>query len=194
MSRGVVIAINVLVYDALWTLALLGAGRSWWWCGPAAIVLSAVVQLRFSPMAGREGVLIVAGACLGVSLDILARSLGFFQYRGESSGEFAIIFFALWINFGTTLRVSFSWMWRRPVVAALFGVLGAPAAYWIGARLGAITLVEPTWRALAWASVQFGVVLPVWMLACDRFLSARAATGLQPSEPATTRAGGRPAS
>ena len=47
---------------------------------------------------------------------------------------------ALWALFATTLNVSLRWLRARPWLGALLGALGGPAAYYAGARLGALEL------------------------------------------------------
>jgi hypothetical protein len=129
MKRALPIILNVLAFDALWTISLLGAGKAWWWCGPCAILASFAFQLRLSPAPRREALIVLLGSALGVALDVLSHRLGLFHYRNGFSIEFVLVFTALWINFGTTLRPSFSWMWRRPLLAACLGALAAPPAY-----------------------------------------------------------------
>ncbi len=194
MMRALPIVLNVLAFDALWTLSLLGAGTWWWWWAPSATLASFALQLRGSPSPRREAVIVLLGSALGLALDVLSNRLGLFQYHSGFSIEFVLVFAALWINFGTTLRPSLSWMWRRPLLAACLGALAAPPAYWIGSKLGAITLHEPSWRTLAFAAAQYAILLPLWMLLADRWINAPGATDPQPSSPAKTRSGDRPTS
>jgi hypothetical protein len=187
MSRWLVIAINVVSFDALWTAAMFGAGKSWWWAAPVLIVLSMAVQLWFYTSPGREVYLILAGAAVGTGLDWLAVTLGVFRYASESRAEFLVLFCSLWINFGTTLRPSLRWMWRRPALAAALGLIGGPVAYWVGARIGAISLSGAEWRGLAWVAAQYGIALPVWMVVADRVIGARDGTGPRSSARGATR-------
>lgn len=187
MSRWLAITINVVAFDALWTLSMFGAGRPWWWAAPALIVLSMVGQLRVSPSPRPEACVILGGAIIGTGLDWLGAALGWFQNASESRAQFLIVFFMLWVNFGTTLRPSFRWMWRRPVLAAVFGMIGGPAAYWVGSRIGAITLAEPEWKGLVWVAAQYGIAIPVWMLVANRVIGEQPETDLQPTGPGVTR-------
>lgn len=172
MNKWPMIILNVALFDLLWTLAVVGAGKTWWWCAPVLILVSAAAQLRWSPSPMREAAVIVVGAAVGVSLDVVAHELGLFVFTSASRMEFVIVFVALWINFGTTLRPSLTWLWNRPFAGALLGGLGGPLAYWVAARLGAIAPVAPGWRAYAWCGVQFGVAVPLWIMAISRALSA----------------------
>lgn len=171
MKPWTLIAANILLFDALWTLAVFGAGTPWWWLAPLLIGCSAAVQLRWSPAPAAEALLILAGAAVGVTLDSVSASLGLFRYVSSSRTEFMIVFLALWANFGTTLRPSLRWIWRRPLVGALFGALGGPLAYWTASRIGAITPIEPAWRALAWCSAQYAAAVPLWCAAAASVLS-----------------------
>ncbi len=194
MKRWLPIITNVVLFDALWTLAVLGAGRPWWWGAPVLILLSAVMQLRWSPAPRFEALLILLGAAAGVSLDILSNTLGLFHYSSPYRPEFILVFFALWINFGTTLRPSFRWAWRRPVVAATLGGIGGPLAYWTAARLGAVMASEPAWRFFAWSAAQYALALPLWMLAAAALIPASHAPAHPSSSLASPPTQGTPAS
>ena len=186
MNRGLGSAINVAAFQALWTLAVFGAGKPWWWVAPASIGLSTAGQLRLSPSPGREAVIILAGACVGTSADCLATACGVFHPAAASRTEFVILFFALWVNFGTTLRPSLAWMWHRPTLASVLGAIGGACTYWAGSRIGVISLAEPKWEGLAWAAAQYAIAVPGWMLAADCLIAARTGTGRRLISPGAT--------
>jgi hypothetical protein len=56
----------------------------------------------------------------------------------------------------------------RLLIAALFGALGGPLAYWGGAQLGAVILVE-TVPALVALSIGWGVLTPLLVRLAQRF-------------------------
>lgn len=173
MKRWLTILLNLVAYDACWTVAMFGAGRAWWWAGPVLIVLSTAGQLLLGPSPARLGAIILAGSAVGVISDIAASALGLFTFNG-SRAQFVLVFFALWINFGTTLTPTLRFLWRRPLGAALLGAVGGPLAYWVGRKIGAITLADNQLAPLAWCSVQYGLLTPLWMLSADRFFRAEA--------------------
>jgi hypothetical protein len=176
---------NILAFNALWWVTMLGVGRPWWWVGPALVPLSLLAQARFSPAPRRELTLILAGAALGTLLDGASLALGFMAF---SAGVpvFALTFLALWINFGTTLRPSLAWLWRRPALAAVLGAGGGVSAYWGAAALGGVEFPAPAWRGLAWAAAQYALATPLWMFAASRVL-ANPAPVHSPSAPGATR-------
>lgn len=116
--------------------------------------------------------------------------MGWFHYASESRAQFLIMFFMLWVNFGTTLSPSLRWMWRRPLLAGALGAIGGPVAYWVGSRIGAISLAEAEWKGLVWVAVQYAIVLPAWMLVASLVIGAQGGRSLRPSALGATRSGG----
>lgn len=192
MTRWAPILANLVLFDVLWTLAVLGAGKTWWWAAPALILVSASVQVCRSPAPGAEARLIILGAAAGVVLDCSAHALGLFRYASPSTAQFVAVFAALWVNFGTLLRPGLRWLWRRPLLAALLGGAGGPLTYWTAARLGAIAPSEPAWRAFAWCAAQYALALPLWCAAASAVFrnasrSVHPATSIAPPRPPGTQ-------
>jgi hypothetical protein len=80
---------------------------------------------------------------------------------------------ALWANFATTLNVSMRLLRSRLLLAALFGAIGAPLAYYAGARLGAVDLVATLPALLA--------IGAGWLVLCPLlFAAARRLDGYAP--------------
>jgi len=70
----------------------------------------------------------------------------------------------LWLNFAATLNVSMAWLSGRYLLAAAFGAIGGPLAYYSGARLGA-TEALPTTNGMLLLAVGWGLMTPllVWL-------------------------------
>lgn len=192
MNRPLTILVNVLAFNVCWTITIVGVGRWWWWLGPAVVLFSAAMQGRLSPRPKAELVLLLVGAVIGVATDGIGMALGMFQFAGGAI-EFVVAFAALWVNFGTTVRPSLSWLWNRPFLAAALGAAAAPLNYAVAARLGAIEFGAPTWHALVWVAVQYGLVLPAWVLAAPRLIGEQAGTDPQSFSLARTPIRGTPA-
>lgn len=191
MSRLLPILVNVALFNALWAVTIAGAGESWWWAGPALIAVSAAAQLLlFSPSVRRDAMLILCGAAGGVLLDWIAVSAGAYRFLGGSTGTFVIVFAALWINFGTTLRPSLSWIWPRPALAAVLGAIGGVTTYWIASRMGAIEWGEPSMRGMLWVGAQYAIALPALTITARRLDRGRGGIDHQPPRPAATPGAG----
>lgn len=190
MSRSLLIFVNLVAFNVCWTVTVIGVGRPWWWVGPLLVAGSAGTQLRWSPNPRGELMLVLCGAVVGATLDGLAVLCGMFRFVAGAP-VFAVVFVALWVNFGTTVRPSLSWLWRRPMLAAALGAVAAPLNYWIAARLGAIEFVQP-WVGTAWVALQYAAVMPVWMSGARRLIGGPAGTDLRPCPVSTPRAGGTP--
>ncbi|MBK7405985.1 MAG: DUF2878 family protein [Phycisphaerales bacterium] len=121
---------------------------------------------------GARSLPVVAGTVFGASADALGAGLGCFHALTPSKLQFLLTFAALWLNFGTTIRPSLRWMWRRPALAAVLGAVAGPLAYLVAARIGAIDFGESTWKGLGWLAVQYGAAIPLWLLAFRRLFSA----------------------
>ena len=68
------------------------------------------------------------------------------------------------------------WLWNRPGLAALLGLVGGPLAWWAGDRLGALDLVAPGFSlcviGLGWAALMpILLALAAW---CDTVPPAQA--------------------
>ena len=75
---------------------------------------------------------------------------------------------ALWALFATTLNVSMAWLQGRWILLVLFGAVGGPMSYWGGARMGAMTIVDPVSITVALA-IGWAVMMVLLMLAARHF-------------------------
>jgi hypothetical protein len=191
MPRWLPIALTLIAFDALWTVCVFGTGTGWWWVGPALVALSLAVHLARSPAPTREAAVVVLGAMVGTLADAASRRAGLFTVRADAQAArpglaFLVIFSALWINFGTTVRPCLAWLWRRPWVAALLGAVSGPLAYWIASRIGAVTPAPPAWRWFAAVAAQYAIILPAWLWLAGRVFSGRGAGAGRSSAPGAT--------
>ncbi|MEP7208708.1 MAG: DUF2878 domain-containing protein [Casimicrobiaceae bacterium] len=156
------LAINVVLFQFGWFACVLGAARGTPWLGP--VVVAAIVgwHLARATFPGRELALIASAALAGVLFETLLVRAGWVRFDGRTiaTGMGPYWMVALWALFATTLNVSLRALHRRPVLALLLGAIGGPAAYYGGARLGALDLVELQAALLALA-VGWGLITPL---------------------------------
>jgi hypothetical protein len=66
----------------------------------------------------------------------------------------------LWVNLATTMNVSMGWLRSRYALAAVFGAIGGPMAYYSGAKLGAMSrLPDPS--GLLSVGIAWAIALPL---------------------------------
>ena len=75
---------------------------------------------------------------------------------------------AMWAMFATTLDESLTYLTRRPLLACFCGAIFAPLAYWAGANMGALALLDPA-RALAAIAGAWAAALPILTTAARAF-------------------------
>ena len=183
MKRWWPIVVNVLAFDVTWTVVLFLAANGWAWVGAGVMLANVVGYLVWTAMEKRgaswqrELGLIVGFASIGAAIDSVLCSrgvVGLAQPRGVSA-EFAVFFFALWANFGTTVRIGFAWAWDRVWAGVVFGLVGGPLGYLIGERIGAVTIGQDRAVSLGIFSVEFAVMMGAWFLVAGRVLPRRVA-------------------
>ncbi len=157
-------AINFAAFQAGWFACILGAAHGAQWLGPAVVGTFAAVGL----FARRKRVAFVmrlaAAIPLGFFADTALARLGVLQFETSASPLWMT---ALWPNLATTLDSSLGWLAGKYGLAAGVGAFAGPAAYYAGARLGALQIDESV-GSLAAIAIEWAVSLPLLL-----FLTAR---------------------
>ena len=150
--------INVLAYQAVWFSAIL-----WGNPGAAAGCLIILILLATSECRGDDLKMIGFLMFLGLLVDGTLQQVGFFTFR---SPGFPIPFWLLviWLGFAMTIHHSLSWFKDKLLLAALFGGLGGPAAYWAGTHLEAVSFNWPLPSSLFVLAVVWSMMFPAIML------------------------------
>ena len=68
----------------------------------------------------------------------------------------------MWMLFATTINMSMRFMRGRPWLAAVFGLVGGPLAYYGGHKIGGIQFVNEM-AALSMLAIGWAVMMPVLM-------------------------------
>ena len=142
MSRVVV---NFVAYQIAWLACVLGGAHALPWLGVAITAVAVAIHLALVSTPGRDALLILAVAAIGAFWDGLLAGLGLLQYpSGMVLPWLAPVWIiALWAGFATLLPVSLRWLLGRGWLAALFGAVGGPLAYYAGMKLGAVSFPDP---------------------------------------------------
>lgn len=131
-------ALNLILFQTLWLVCVVGAAYGWPWLGVAAVAVR--VGLGWREL---DAKLLLSAAVIGFVGEWLLVTLGAIDYapRARTAGTLVPAWMiALWVNFATTLHSSLAWLQGRYVAATMAGAIAAPFSYWAGRRLGAIVL------------------------------------------------------
>jgi hypothetical protein len=155
---------NFLGYQAVWFLAVYGAGAQRTSPALCAAGVFAAWQLAYTAEVRADLRLIGTALVCGVLIDgSLARS-GLVRYAAPAPAlpphGAPLWILALWTAFALTFNHSLRWLAKRPAAAALLGAVGGPLAYLSASRLaGAVQLSQPAWRGITALAVGWSVAL-----------------------------------
>ncbi len=158
--------INFVCFQVGWFLCVLSAAYGYPSIAPIGIVVLLAIHFVFHKEYGTQVILIATSLILGILTDSVLIFLDVFEpeYPFFISAISPVWMWALWVNFSTTLNASLAWLQNRPVLAAIFGVLGGPAAYYAGEKLGAMSLNEDLIYSIGMLGIVWGVVTPLLTL------------------------------
>ncbi len=158
MRTGVLV--NAIAFQSNWFAVILGAAAGVPWLGVGTSLAFVAGYAAATRRWAGVLVLAAASAAIGYAADsvlVLTDLLGFPE-DAALGGPSTLWMVALWAAIACTLHSCMGWMKGRPLVAAVFGLLGGAGSYFAGERLGAVTF--PAGDALGAAGA--GVL---WMLA-----------------------------
>jgi hypothetical protein len=155
-------AVNVVLFQTAWFAAVLGAAKGLFWLGPLSMVPVLAIHLALQEDREGEVKLLLAAGLLGFFFDSAFVAGGVFTplqhlFPRPLSPPWMI---CLWLNFAATLNVSMAWLRGRYLLAAAFGAVGGPLAYYSGAKLGA-TEALPTSIGMLLLAIGWGVMTPL---------------------------------
>jgi len=158
MTRKV---INVALFQAAWFAAVLGTARGMLWLGPLSMIPVLAIHLTLQENRRGEVKLLLAAGLLGFIFDTAFVAGSVFTplqhlFPRPFSPPWMI---CLWLNFAATLNVSMAWLRGRYLLAAAFGAIGGPLAYYSGAKLGA-TEALPTTTGMLLLAIGWGAMTP----------------------------------
>ena len=139
LNRIAALARSVLGFKVVWLSTVLGAANGAYWLGLAALLVFAVVQIRFSRMRRCEVLVLATGLGLGFVLETAMHLAGWIAYApGWPHPVLAPLWIlALWGSFSLMSVDGLAWLRGRRLLAAVLGAVGAPFAYFGGISLGA---------------------------------------------------------
>ena len=177
---------NFILFQIGWFSCVIGgASSTYYWSGVVVVAGIIAVHLFRAHNVRDEVVLILVTTALGAAWDsaVLTAGLYIFANGVVFAGVVPFWMIAMWALFATTLNVSMSWMKDRYLLAAVFGAVGGPVAYYAGHRLGAVEFSD-TLTALTVIGAGWAVIMPLLVLLSTRLNgyreSRRNAYGVEP--------------
>lgn len=173
--------LNLALYEIGWFACVLGAA---WGQGGAGAALAGTLLLIHLALAKdrlTEGKIALVCGAVGFVLDSTQSMTGRLSFTGPwlfPAGSVAIApmwVLMLWLQLGTTLRFSLSWLSGRYGLAAALGAVGGPVAFLAGERLGAAIWGEPRWLTALSLALVWGAATPLLVFAADRIGAGRPA-------------------
>lgn len=130
------------MFQVCWFACLLLALKSSPWLALILVIASAFIQNIKNPNKKLELISIITITVFGTMLDSLGIFLGAFSFPSDSGiiWAYPIWMSALWLNFGTILNSSLSWLQERYAISFFMGLLGGPFAYLGGEKFGVIDI------------------------------------------------------
>jgi hypothetical protein len=163
MSRGFAIA-NLIAFQGVWFAAVIGAANGMPWAGPVAALAFAALHFAWTPDRAGDLRLLLLSLPLGLAADSLLAATGLLRFDSPWPSEklAPAWILAMWAGFALTLNHSMAFLRGRPWLAALFGLVGGPLAYWGAAKgFGAVAFGGPPALALAVLAVVWAIALPL---------------------------------
>ena len=132
--------INFVGLQLTWFACVLGGAQSNSWLCLVVGLPFIAWHLYLAKPALNELKLLGITLLVGSVFDQTILSLGLVQYPPHwwSNALLPLWMLMLWAIFATALNVALRWMHKKLIVAALFGLIGAPLSYYAGVKLGAM--------------------------------------------------------
>jgi len=156
--------LNVVLYQLTWLAAVGGAGHGYWWSGAPMLLIFAAIQLPQSATRIADIQLLLIAAVLGFAIDSSLAVSGVLIYATAVPWPHLapLWIVVLWMSFSLTMNHSLAFLRTRPVLAAVFGGIGGPLAYWAAQRgLGAVSFGGNYLHALLLLAVIWAFITPL---------------------------------
>jgi hypothetical protein len=144
--------INIGINQVIWFLCVLGGNA-----GALFALPLLVLNVFLSPHKRVDLQMIGLLLLIGVAIDGILQAIGFINFTWPGF-PIPLWLAVIWGALAALPHHSLAWMKKRMLLAALFGALGGPLAYWAGVRLGAATFHWPLLSSLAFLSVVWALL------------------------------------
>lgn len=172
--------LNAVGYQAVWIIAVSGAGAGLAWPGPVAALLFAAFTLATGGRREADLRTLALALPVGFTLDSALAASGWLVYAESWPGGWAapLWVWALWTAFAMTLNHSLDVLGGRLALTALLGAVGGPLAYAAAAgAFEAVSFARPFAQVMLVLALAWGTVLPLLVYANRRWAAAPSPLG-----------------
>lgn len=166
---------NFLAFQAGWFACILSAAAGVPWFGVAFV--AAWVGVHIAASGNFKGELLIAllAGVVGYFADslLIVSNVMAIPAEAQLGRPSTIWLIAMWVNFAATLNVSLRWLQSRLTLAAAFGAIGGPLAYYAGMKFGAVEFPQGVTPAVIASGLEWAIATPVLVLIARRFGSER---------------------
>lgn len=175
---------NLLGYQAVWFIAVIGAGHGWAWPGPISALVFVAWQLRLSDQVRSDAILVVAALAAGCVVDGVLAATGWAVHASPTpavpGGGAPIWILSLWAAYAMTLNHSLASLRRHPWLACTLGTVAGPLVYWgAGRTWQALAFASPAWHGLLWLAVGWTGAMAVLIVLARRGMRGTGAGGAE---------------
>jgi len=166
-------ALNIVGFQLVWLACVAGAGHGSIWAGPIAALIFTLLTLRYGGKAIADLRLLALALPLGFALDSAFAASGWLRYSlaWPWLNASPVWIWAMWTGFAMTLNHSLAFLRDKPWLAAAFGFLGGPLAYWTAAgAFDAVSFDAPVLWVLSALACAWALALPL-LFALDKRLT-----------------------
>ncbi len=163
--------LNLVLFQIGWVITVAGAGNGYWWAGPLSLLVLAAVTFKLTPWPRTDFALMCAACLIGLLIDTAYVQLGLLRYAEPVPFmDLAPIWIlGMWMSFALTLNHSMRFFKQHLGLAAVFGLIGGPLAYFVAAhKFDAAEILGEPWLTYAVIGLVWAVITPLLLkLATD---------------------------
>jgi hypothetical protein len=156
--------LNLVLFQLGWVCTVAGAGQGWWWAGPIGLVVFAAVTFTLTPWPRTDLALMCTACFVGLLVDSAYVQLGLMRFAEPVPFMTLapIWILGMWMSFALTLNHSMRFFKGRLPLAALFGLIGGPLAYWVAEhKFAAVEMTASLWTVYLTLGLVWGVMTPL---------------------------------
>ena len=129
-----------------------------------------VIHLLLESNRRRELAIIAMAGLVGVIVEtIMVQSgLAIYAASGPVPGFAPAWLVGMWMAFATLFNVSLNWMKSRLWLAVVFAAIGGPVSYYVGMKMGGMTIAEPLTMSLGILAVMWAIAFPLLLVYARR--------------------------